>query len=575
MLKVVTSNKVVAAAKGDEAAFAELYRLHSQSIYNLVLRSVLDRSVAQDVCQEIWIKVHRDLPKLREPAAFRTWLFKIAARACIDAARARQSRITITSMAIDCIASDFANPELVTMQREDEGRMWQALLLLPQRQQVALFLREAESRPYREIAEILQTSESAVETLLFRARRLLSEAQHRVEYDRPGLCQHAREAMTAVLDRTGTTVQKLALRAHVETCRSCRTELQRMQRASKAYAALPLLPIPDLVARPWLDVSTMGGLQALNMCVRKLFTTTALKFETAALTVTVGGTALTTMILPVSGPQPAIFSHHSQAADASSNQMLTSEEEVNSPPSNTLNTNITSHEPVAGPVSRPELLQNVSTYENPVTFETRHPPSLSASSGIDHASVHPPSSGMADNTSATESNSPANTQSGHTVASSPGSSNIERDTDLPSSNQFSAEDNPELLAELSLANDVELDTSIGANVGVSVELVNRIEVSADIGANAIVDLEPNSIAQINAGVVIDATVGTVTQSTSDVGIDLGIDTKITLDVAEDTEVSSEVPLDAAVTLDVALLPLPEGLAESIVPVQSLAVVDVP
>src|SRR5688500_6810811 len=76
-----------AAAHGDDAAFVDLYSIFSQRVFNLVLRSVHDRGTAEDLCQEIWIKVHHEIRGLRAPEAIRSWLYRIASRACIDFAR--------------------------------------------------------------------------------------------------------------------------------------------------------------------------------------------------------------------------------------------------------------------------------------------------------------------------------------------------------------------------------------------------------------------------------------------------------------------------------------------------------
>src|ERR1700675_282816 len=79
--------RIAAAAGGDKAAFAELYQEFAPKVYNLVLRSVRNAPAAEDVCQEVWVRAYQKLPELREPAAFSTWLYRIASRACIDRSR--------------------------------------------------------------------------------------------------------------------------------------------------------------------------------------------------------------------------------------------------------------------------------------------------------------------------------------------------------------------------------------------------------------------------------------------------------------------------------------------------------
>src|SRR5688572_16436421 len=90
-----TVELAAAAAQGGDAAFVELYEAFSLRVFNLVLRSVHDRGIAEDLCQEIWLKVHHEIRTLRAPEAIRSWLYRIASRACIDFARSsRAARIS-------------------------------------------------------------------------------------------------------------------------------------------------------------------------------------------------------------------------------------------------------------------------------------------------------------------------------------------------------------------------------------------------------------------------------------------------------------------------------------------------
>ena len=93
------SRPAIPATTGhDEAAFADVYAQYSRSVYNLVLRSTRDAQLAEDICQEVWIKVCREMGGLREPKTFATWLYRIAARACVDAARKRSHSPVTTEL---------------------------------------------------------------------------------------------------------------------------------------------------------------------------------------------------------------------------------------------------------------------------------------------------------------------------------------------------------------------------------------------------------------------------------------------------------------------------------------------
>ncbi len=235
------------AAAGNQAAFKELYQEYARPVYNLVFRCMRNPQVAEDVCQEVWVKAYRELHRLEEPQAFPAWLYRIAARACVDAAR-RNSRGPVTTELMEATAPATGDdPEQSALQTERVRLTWEALAAIPARQHLALFLREMERRSYKEISQMLETSESAVETLLFRARQGFARAFERLDAAMQARCEHAHRSMAAIIDGEATRVQQTAVRAHVGSCQACSGELSRMQRAAAAYAALIPLPVPAML----------------------------------------------------------------------------------------------------------------------------------------------------------------------------------------------------------------------------------------------------------------------------------------------------------------------------------------
>jgi RNA polymerase sigma-70 factor (ECF subfamily) len=291
--------RIAAAAGGDKAAFAELYQEFAPKVYNLVLRSVRNAPAAEDVCQEVWVRAYQKLPELREPAAFSTWLYRIASRACIDRARKPAgSQAGEEELPEQLAASPHDNPEDATIRHERERLLWQALGALPARQHLALFLREVEDRNYQEIAGILGTTESAIETLLFRARRGVAEAFERLQVAGER-CGQAKKTMAVLIDGEATPVQRRAVQAHVNECTGCRLELAQQRQGSAAYGVLPLLPLPALLAERVLQsigTATIGTGGGMVGKILALFAT-KVKLATAALTLT-GGIAVATMAVP-------------------------------------------------------------------------------------------------------------------------------------------------------------------------------------------------------------------------------------------------------------------------------------
>jgi len=151
--------------------FDGLYSDCSRQIFNFVLRSARAPQDAEDICQEIWASVHRHLPTVRDAGAARGWLYSVARNAIIDAERRKGRAPQRGALVVEPAAEPSGEPLHALIANEQAAFTWQALAALQPRQRMALYLKEVEGRCYREIAELLECSESAVETLLFRARK--------------------------------------------------------------------------------------------------------------------------------------------------------------------------------------------------------------------------------------------------------------------------------------------------------------------------------------------------------------------------------------------------------------------
>src|SRR5258706_16103430 len=87
-----TPECVESAQTGDSAAFGELVRLHEHGVYSFVLGLVRNSDDASDLTQEVWLRVAKNLPQLRETSRFTPWLYRIARNCCMDFFEARKSR---------------------------------------------------------------------------------------------------------------------------------------------------------------------------------------------------------------------------------------------------------------------------------------------------------------------------------------------------------------------------------------------------------------------------------------------------------------------------------------------------
>jgi RNA polymerase sigma-70 factor (ECF subfamily) len=295
---------IAAAQHGDQAAFKDIYHEYARPVYNLVFRSVRHPQVSEDVCQEIWAKVFRELPKLQDAQAFPAWLYRIATRACVDAARHSRRLPPTTELPEERLTHAEGDPERSALRREQVRLTWEALATMPTRQHVALYLREIERMSYKDIARMLDSSESAVEMLLFRARRGFAKAYEQLEAATEDRCQHAKRSMAAIIDGEATPVQQNAIRAHADACRPCSGELVQMRRAATAYSALLPFPVPALLSERILEsiggnVTTASGPPTL---VAKILGLAAANAKVAGITVVATTVTATAAVAAVNSP---------------------------------------------------------------------------------------------------------------------------------------------------------------------------------------------------------------------------------------------------------------------------------
>jgi RNA polymerase sigma-70 factor (ECF subfamily) len=217
-----------------DRSFERIYRKHVGDVYRYALAVLRQPADAEDVAQTTFLNAYRAYQRGERPRNAQNWLIAIAHNVCRQRFRQAQRRpdeVEFDDRVGDIVPEDERGPRAEDIQR--------ALGHLAFNQRAALVMRELEGRSYAEIAEILETSVSAVETLLFRARRALRE-----QLEGTLTCAEAERAISRQTDGVLTRPERSALRAHLRQCKECE-RLGRSQRAhKKAFKALALVPIP-------------------------------------------------------------------------------------------------------------------------------------------------------------------------------------------------------------------------------------------------------------------------------------------------------------------------------------------
>ena len=158
---------------GDETALSTLIERWKNPLINFFYRSLRSVEQAEDLTQMVFIRLFRAAPTYRPTAKFSTFVFHIARRLLINEFR-RQERKPLESMdPADLAAVDSGRTELNIM--EIEEAFLGALKGLPENQRSAILLFKQQELSYQEIAEVMEASESAVKTWIFRARRHLKQ----------------------------------------------------------------------------------------------------------------------------------------------------------------------------------------------------------------------------------------------------------------------------------------------------------------------------------------------------------------------------------------------------------------
>ncbi len=166
---------------GDEPSFELLLTKYRTPLVNFLHRMVKDQAAAEDLAQEVFLRVYRARKEYSPSAKFTTWLFRIATNLALNAirdGRYRQMQISIDTPRDEDepvieIAAQETRADDRLIERERNEMIRGAILALPEKQRVAVILHKYEEMDYGQIGKILGCSESALKSLLFRAYETL------------------------------------------------------------------------------------------------------------------------------------------------------------------------------------------------------------------------------------------------------------------------------------------------------------------------------------------------------------------------------------------------------------------
>jgi len=168
---------------GDDSAFNYLVQKYRRPMVNFMYRMAHNAASAEDLAQEVFLRVYRSRAGYEASAKFTTWLYRIATNLAVNHARDTRHERPENMASLDepdqetgttmDVADGSMSAEESILRRERQAAIRQKVQALPERQRMAVVMHKYQQMDYRQIAEVLKLSESATKSLLFRAYETL------------------------------------------------------------------------------------------------------------------------------------------------------------------------------------------------------------------------------------------------------------------------------------------------------------------------------------------------------------------------------------------------------------------
>ena len=172
-------------AAGDDAGFTYLIEKYHRQIVHFMFRMVHNQAVAEELAQEVFLRVYRSRASYRAEAKFTTWLYRIATNLGVNHARDNKYERAAQNVYLDQpdpetgttpdVADMHASVEVDMVRQERFRAIREQVMALPERQRSAVLMHKFQEMDYKQIGEVLKLSESATKSLLFRAYQTLRE----------------------------------------------------------------------------------------------------------------------------------------------------------------------------------------------------------------------------------------------------------------------------------------------------------------------------------------------------------------------------------------------------------------
>lgn len=170
--------------EGDQDAFKQLVEMHQDKIYSICLGYIRNEEDAEDLAQEVFMKVFRSIKKFNAESALSTWVYRIAVNKSLEQLRRNKtnkrfgflSSIFGNENAFEKQLNHFEHPGVKLENKERANILLKHMEKLPEKQRTVFQLHKVDNMSYQEISQVLHTSLSSVESLMFRAKKNLQKS---------------------------------------------------------------------------------------------------------------------------------------------------------------------------------------------------------------------------------------------------------------------------------------------------------------------------------------------------------------------------------------------------------------
>jgi len=183
--ELTDADVMLRAKAGDEAAFDSLVQKYRRPMVSFMYRMAHNAAAAEDLAQEVFLRVYRSRQSYEATAKFTTWLYRIATNLAVNHARDTRRERPENMVSLDepdeesgrtlDVADGTLSAEEMLVRQERLAAIRQRVQGLPERQRIAVVMHKYQQMDYQQIAEVLKLSESATKSLLFRAYETLRE----------------------------------------------------------------------------------------------------------------------------------------------------------------------------------------------------------------------------------------------------------------------------------------------------------------------------------------------------------------------------------------------------------------